>query len=188
MPTTAPAASADEDGRVPLQQLSDEAIARIRQQYGDGEPVARIKRVHNVGDHTLYRCLDGDIPGRPRLPPIRRRRIGTGGPAGVDARRAMIAKLWRTAKRQISEVDARLRVAAQQPSERENDLRKLAMLVKTVRDLAALDEAQADTRRNDAMDPVDDDPVPRDIDEFRRELARRMDAFVERRTGTRISD
>lgn len=151
---------ADADSRVPLHQLSNEAIAGIRQQYADGVAVARIKQAHRVNDHTLYRCLDGDMPGRPRLPPIRRRRIGTGGPAGVDARRAMITKLWRTAKRQVSEVEARLRLSAQQPSERESDLRRLAVLVKTVRELAALDEAQADARNN-AMDAVGRSRTPR---------------------------
>jgi hypothetical protein len=52
---------------VPLADLAPETIARIRQQYADGVPVARIKRAHNVNDHTLYRCLDGDMPGRPRI-------------------------------------------------------------------------------------------------------------------------
>jgi hypothetical protein len=132
-------------------------------------------------------CLDGAIPGRPRLPPMPRRMIPGRAPES-DIRSALIAKLWRTAKRQVSEIEARLKRIAPQPSERESDMRALAVLVKTLRELTALEEAHGDARPNNATDAVDDDPIPRDIDEFRRELARRMDAFVERRTGSGVPD
>jgi hypothetical protein len=104
----------------------------------------------------------------------------------MDVRGAMIAKLWRTAKREVSEVESRLRTSLQS-SKRESDTRRFAVLVKTVRDLAAMADAH-DAHRNNSTDAVDDDPIPQDIDEFRRKLARRMRAFVESRTGTGVPD
>jgi hypothetical protein len=83
----------------------------------------------------------------------------------------------------VREIEDRMRARASggeagEPAERERDARMLAVLVKTLRELAALDESHKDAARAVQADPTDDDPVPRDIDEFRRELARRIQAFV----------
>jgi hypothetical protein len=64
------------------------------------------------------------------------------------------------------------------PPERERDVRMLAMLVRTMRDLVGFDAGVA------APEP-DDDPVPDNIDEFRFELARRIQAFVDERRAAK---
>ena len=92
---------------------------------------------------------------------------------------AIVRRLWRTAEAQVRDIEGRLRQDQQQPDERERDARMLAVLVKTLRELSALDEFQGATPTTAG----DDDEVPRDIDEFRRELARRIDAFVAARTA-----
>ncbi|MGH6768375.1 MAG: hypothetical protein ACRECO_05060, partial [Xanthobacteraceae bacterium] len=78
-------------------------------------------------------------------------------------------------------IEDRLVGKRQQPDERERDTRMLAMLAKTLRELSAFDETTTESTDQN-------DEGPRDIDEFRRDLARRMDAFVERRLGTGLSD
>jgi hypothetical protein len=84
------------------------------------------------------------------------------------------------------ELDAVARVldalAPDNPAEGERAARTLASVARTLRELSMVseegDEAEA------AAD--DDDDIPRDIDELRRELARRIHAFVDERTGSRL--
>jgi hypothetical protein len=167
--------------------LSSEQIARIRQQYADGVAVAAIRAGHGVSQATLYMCLGGKVPGQPPLPPIpRRQERKTSRPAAPPDRRSLVARLWNAAGRQVAEIEQRLGRDRPAAGERESDARMLAMLVKTLRELSALDEAHADSGAHNGTDPEDDDAVPRDIDEFRSELARRIEAFVRSRTAPGI--
>jgi hypothetical protein len=99
-------------------------------------------------------------------------------------RKTLVRRIWRTADAQVRDIEDRLAATRPEPVERERDARMLAVLVKTLRELAALDEAASGPSKR--AEPEDDDPVPRDIDEFRRELARRIDALVASRTGSRL--
>ncbi len=159
---------------------SPEQVARARQMYLDGEPVARIRKVCEMSEGTLYYWFDGGpADGDLHLEPLPRRSNGI-----KRARRrrrlsgdrvALVGRLWRTAEAQVRDIEDRLARHQQQPDERERDARTLAVLVKTMRELSALDDQtggaapQPDSEHDDG---------PRDIDEFRRELARRMDAIV----------
>lgn len=93
------------------------------------------------------------------------------------ARRALIARLWRTAARQVRGIERRLAGEPQEPAERERDARVLAVLAMTLRELAAFDAAERDSGRTRQIAADDNDAVPRDIDELRRELARRLDGL-----------
>ncbi|HTS40751.1 MAG TPA: hypothetical protein VMH84_09460 [Xanthobacteraceae bacterium] len=98
---------------------------------------------------------------------------GTGAePAGN--RTALIKRMWRAADAQVSEIEHRLLCEKPEPSERERDARVLAVLAKTLRELSALDE----TTQDQQAAPADDDAVPRDMDELRRSLARKLEALV----------
>jgi hypothetical protein len=97
----------------------------------------------------------------------------------VCARAAIVDKLWQSAERQVEDIHKRVTSAGLEPDERERDARMLSVLVKTLRDLAALD----DTTMVAGHDKPDDQSDARDIDEFRRELARRIDALVAGRPG-----
>lgn len=81
-------------------------------------------------------------------------------------------------------LDAIKRVTAQinpnNPAEADASARSLANISRALREIAALTKTDEVTPPDDA----DDDPVPRDIDEFRNELARRIRGFIEsRRAG-----
>jgi hypothetical protein len=164
--------------------LSPETIARMRQQYADGVPVAQICAENNVTSGTLYYWVDGG-PRDPkrRLEPIPRRRSGqvAGDDVSIAARKLLVARLWRTAGRQVRDIETRLKGVRQKPPERERDARMLAVLVKTLRELAAFDEAHAAAQPR--TEPEDDNPDYRDMDEFRRELARKIEAIIARREG-----
>jgi hypothetical protein len=91
------------------------------------------------------------------------------------SRVSLVARLWRTAERQVRDIESRIDTRAQQPEDRERDARVLAVLVKTLRELHALDDANP--KGNAAREPESDDT--RDIDEFRRDLARKIDQLAE---------
>jgi hypothetical protein len=167
-PTTAPQAA----------PLSSKTVARIRRQYAEGVAVARIYAENGVSCGVVYQCVDGRPPGLDALPPLQRRR----SPMVALDRRQVVARLWRTAVRRIRDIDRRLADADQPQPERERDARMLAVFIKTLRDLTALDRAQADTVAPKDAPPDDDDFIPRDIEELRRELARRVDLLRQRRT------
>jgi hypothetical protein len=163
--------------------LSPETIARIRQDYADGVAVARICAQNKVSSGVAYKCVDGVPPGFDPLPPLPRRQAKPPRRprTPVANRKVLVARLWRSATKQVHEVEERLARADQAPPERERDTRVLAVLAKTLRELTALDQAQ--TNKTAKKDPPrdDDDAVPRDLDELRRELARRVDLLRQRR-------
>jgi hypothetical protein len=99
------------------------------------------------------------------------------------SRRALVARLWRTAERQVEEIEVRLKAAGLKVAEREGNARALAVVVRTLRELAAFDQAQKTRAKESATD--DDDAVPRDMDEFRRGLSRRIDALAAARAEGR---
>jgi len=168
-------------------------VALVRRLYIDGVPVRSILAEAGITLGTLYRCLAGDFPDGSGIEPapIRLRRAGVRIRQRMGSRAALVARLWRTAERQVEEVEARMKAAGLGPAEREGNARTLAIVVKTLRELTVLDEAKTPrrpTRGRPAPDDDDDDPVPQDIDEFRRELARRIGALVDASTGGEASD
>lgn len=70
-------------------------------------------------------------------------------------------------------VRAQLGPLARAPADAERSARTLATLTQTLHALARLRGGAAPDQGSD-----DDDDIPADIDEFRRDLARRIDAFV----------
>ena len=131
-------------------------------------------------DAPHHRLDDGPASGEPQLEPL---------PPRSD-RASLVRQMWRTAEAQVRDIEERLLRDAQPADERERDARVLAVLAKTLRELAALDQANSDAAARAALsqsDDADDDPVPRDIDEFRRELARRIQAFVASRGGAGVA-
>lgn len=169
---------------VPPNALSDETIRRMREDYRDGVAVAVILERYDVLVGTLYYWLDGGplVEDDRRLAPIPRRREAPAKRARAlrGDRKSLIARLWRTAERQVCDIETRLSSNEQASADRERDARSLAVLVRTLRELSKFDAA----REQPACE--DDDLGARDIDEFRRDLARRMDALVQGRAGHRL--
>jgi hypothetical protein len=161
-----------------------EAVARARKLYAESSvPLSRILAEIGMTRSDLYHFVDG---AGGTLPPLPRRGRSAGGrrsrPSGDRA--GLVKRIWRTAERQVRDIEERvLRNQDQQPGERADDARTLAVLIKALRELSALDERKG-AKDND----LTHDDGPRDIDEFRRELARKMDAFIESRTGAGVSN
>jgi len=156
--------------------VTPEIIARVRERYAAGDSVRSIMADTGISSAALYHWIGGgpvDESG-PRLPPIPRRNTsGTRRVARKPATRlSLVKRLWRTAELQVRDIEDRVRLN-QQPDERERDARTLAVIVKTVRELRALKEA-------DEQGPAGDDF---DLDDFRRALARKIDALAGRRGG-----
>ena len=159
--------------------LSSETIARARELYADPSiPLARIMAETKLSRHALYYVVDGAGGTLPALP-RRNASAGTRRRALSGDRISIVKRLWRTAERQVRDIEERLLRNQYAPGERGEDTRLLAIVVKTLRELSVLDDSKGGKATD--KDTIDDDG-PRDIDEFRRELARRMQAFRSSRT------
>ncbi|MFG1464257.1 hypothetical protein V5F77_15305 [Xanthobacter sp. DSM 24535] len=103
-------------------------------------------------------------------------------------RRAMLARLWHAAERQMDEIDARVEAldAAQTPAppgaarDSEKDAKALAVLARVVRELGTLENidtaaAKAGGQKGGSAAQQEEGARGRDLDTFRRELARRID-------------
>jgi hypothetical protein len=127
----------------------------------------------------MYRCIDGkfdDGSGTPPAP-VPRRRADTRTAERIGSRGALIARMWRTAEKQVGEIEDRLKAAGLELAERESNARTLAVVARTLRELSAVDEAEK-ARGKEASKDNNDDAPPRNIDELRRSLARKLEAFV----------
>lgn len=111
----------------------------------------------------------------PALPAAKRRAL-------PPSRKAVVAKLWRAAKRQLDAHEARLEELPKGAGASEADAKALAVLARTVRELVAMEATTAgreDTSSND-LSPADG---LRHVAELRKELARRLDALADRELG-----
>lgn len=94
----------------------------------------------------------------------------------VPRKRLIVARVQRAIDRELEKIeqlidggDPSLR------SEAERTARTLATLARTLKEITRLTARKKTTT---AKRRADDDAIPRDLDEFRRELARRLDALV----------
>jgi hypothetical protein len=158
--------------------ISHEMVALARRRYAEGVPVSRILGETGMSLGTLYAACDGkfdDGSGAPPAPLPRRHIVMGERKKTLRASRvSLVARLWRTAERQVRDIETRLDASQQEPADRERDARVLAVLVKTLRELHAFDGANLKGKA--AQEPVSDDT--RDIDEFRRDLARKIDQLA----------
>ena len=168
-----------------------ETVALVRRLYADDLPTRLIQQQTGVtSSATFYGCLDGrfdDGSGAP--PPLPRRREGLRIVRNPARRKSLIARIWKNAEAQVEKIEARLAQHEFAPKVVERDARALAVLVRTLRELSAFADMRkpAVTRQHKPEPEHEDVPPqdhpPQDLDEFRNELARRMRAFVEERTG-----
>ena len=177
--------------------------ALARRLYLEGASMAEIRRQTGLSSATVYYWIDRErgpdgtflfnpVPRR-TAPPVGGRPAkvrdakAPASASGKPDRRGLLKRLWRAAERQIDEIEGRL-VRAAEPGdeaprpEPEKDARALAVLARTLRELTAL-EAEAKKRRK----AKDQDGTVRDLDTFRRELARRLDRLREGGDGAGVS-
>lgn len=163
----------------PYRAPTDREIAKAREMYLEGFAVSRILAATGMSLGTLYYWLDGgphEEHGKPRLPPIPRRRRAVLGKRRRPVRTdhvSLASRLFSTAERQVRDIEARLAKEGS-GTERERDVRMLSVLVRTLRDLSAFNAGAG----------VQEAPQPqRNVEEMRRELAARLEAIIARRPG-----
>jgi hypothetical protein len=166
-----------------------EAAHRARQMYVDGADTRTIVAETGLSTWALYNWIEGRASRKSEqlLPPLAKRRIVRNLRITPGDRRSLVERMMRSAERQVAEIE--LRVGSPR-HDREKDARMLAVLARAMRELTAVDalnrdlerasQAASDNTPNTAI--VDDDPPPENIDDFRNELARRIEAFVASRT------
>jgi hypothetical protein len=160
--------------KAPLTPALGEAV---RNDYAAG--VLTIKQIcakYGIGEATLYYWVRGGprVEGKRMFPPLPGRNPR---PRKTD-RVKVVELLWQGMASQVRELEQRL-AGTQKPAERECDTRNMAVLVKTLRELSDFDDTKLKAKKKAASNPAPEvnDDDPRDIDEFRRELARRIAAL-----------
>jgi hypothetical protein len=154
-------------------KLAHDLIVCAREDYVAGKNTGQIMAECGLSVGTFYKLLAGKGPAAGLPVILLRRDLG-----GERARRperiraSLIDRLWRAADKQVREIEKRLRLD-QAPDARERDARMLATMVKTLRELRALDAA-----RGEQEPAPENDHGPDNLDDFRRELARKMDAVI----------
>jgi hypothetical protein len=157
----------------------EDTILLARKRYTEGAAISKVLAETGMSLGTLYLWLDGgpkDALGRRRFPAIPRRRIVMGKRQKPlsGGRISLVNRLWRTAERQVRDVESRM-CGEQEPEQRERDARMLSVLVKTVRELRTLRTAEEKASENEYE--------PDNLDDFRRELTRKIDGIVARRSA-----
>jgi hypothetical protein len=159
-------------------KLAPERVVRAREDYVAGKSIAEIIAENGFSLSTLYKLLAGKgaAAGMPVIT-LRSHLLRPRAQRAARVRASLVDRLWRAADRQVREIEKRLRLDTP-PDERERDARVLATTVKTLRELRALDAAQAEQEPS-----PQDDNGPDNLDDFRRELARKMDAVIASRAA-----
>ena len=165
-----------------------EAAQRARQMYADGVTTRAIMAETGLTLHGLYNWLDGRASrnGEQLLPPLPKRKVIRHLRITPGDRRSLVERMMRSAERQVAEIE--LRVGAPR-HDREKDARMLAVLARAMRELTAVDALNRDLERVKEPAPKtdksgnSDEPVPRDVEELRRSVSRKLQAIIAERTG-----
>jgi transposase len=160
---------------------------RARALYAEGRRMRLIMQETGLSSSAVYLWLRGGPGGQ--LPALAQRR-GAPPPMPADARMTVVRRLWRAADGQTRRIEASLAALSADDetsvARREREVRQMAVLAKTLRELVALDRALA-------SETEDDDRAPADSDQLRDALADRLERLarqtaVARSAGDRGSE
>jgi hypothetical protein len=175
---------------VPSKPLTAELIAEARRLYErTNVPVADICLMLGIGSPTFYRRV-AEWKWRKRLeripvhePPPPRLSADPAVPAAAveaaDDGASLVVRLQRTAEREIAAIEqvlAKFGPNSGHIGDAERAARTLASLARTLREIDLLKSPAPDSANSD--DDDNDDRIPRDLDELRREVSRRLDRLV----------
>ena len=165
---------------------SPETVALVRRRYAAGDVVGAIQAdAGNLSIGVFYNCLDGkyDDGSGATLPLPRVPRRCAGLRIMRNPSRAQAAGGANLAQRRSAGRADRKRLAdsGMTTEDFKRDTRALAVVVRTLRELEAFDVKR--TKGNEQK-PTNDEPLPRDIGELRRELARKLEDLVRGESGT----
>jgi len=156
-----------------MAEISDEAGTRARQMYADDETIAAIRSRTKLTLEGIYYWVDG---AEGRLPPLPRRAISGRRLGKRSSPEAMIRRMMRAAERQLADVELRLPPHGVEAAEPERNARTLAVVVRTIRDLSALDETQR--KLSGGRNKSNDEALPRNVDDLRRSLLSKLETLV----------
>ena len=173
---------------------SPETVAQARLLYDSGlTPVSEIRALLGMSAHRFhaFRVQNG-WPLRPRLcqpasgaepetaarpapanPPRNDTNVRPISPERLRDVQMMIMRLEDAVTREF--VRAETALARQTPKNAETSARTLSSLVKTLVELKKMPPVATPPAPVDEEDEEDEDPIPRDVDELRAELARRLE-------------
>ena len=184
-----------------------EFIAHVRDRYENGEePLGAICADLEISTRALYRMRQREVwqkrserPPRELPEPVRLLQEATALASEKEAAacaeepapddeptpdtQPAVDRIERLVRAHLAAEEARQRQSRTQPQSRstaERAARTLALLTETLQKLQRLRAGMPISGQ------VDDDDIPADIDEFRRRLARRIDAFVASRTDASV--
>lgn len=108
-------------------------------------------------------------------------------PPGAEGAAVLVAHLGGTIERELVKIDTILngRNAGARRGEAASHARMLASLARTLKEVKRLNEEVA---KGEPAKDADDDAIPRDLDEFRRVLSRRLDEMVAARAQLPAGD
>jgi hypothetical protein len=162
-----------------------EPARRARQMYREGVEVGVIARETGLSTGALYYWIAGGPRRRgvTLLPALPKRRLAMQRRMLAEQRLALVERMMIAAEHQVCAIEVRLTGSGQEPAARERDARTLAVLVKTMQALVALEampkpDAMPGKKTITAPDDDDDDTIPADIDVLRRELSQRLEAMA----------
>ena len=139
----------------------------------DGAPISAIAAQIGVTRSTIARWA--------RLGHWERQALRAPQEGPID-RRALVTRAWRNAERQLRLVEKRVRAHAPDDAPLDESARLIATLVKTLRELTALDRTLAeDDSIHERAKSSEGDDIPRDLDALYQELADRMDRLRQER-------
>jgi hypothetical protein len=173
--------------------IAPDQIARARQLYeGTSVPVRDIAALVGLGASTFARRVKlwGWTPRNRRLAEYDAAAKAGVDLAAIEAAAApakatlehahLIDRVRSAVEREIAAIDAvlaRVEGARLHSSDAERAARTLATLVRTLRELAALETIAPDADKEESGDEF------RDLEEFRRELTRRLEGLNKKRSG-----
>jgi hypothetical protein len=162
-----------------------ENALRARQMYAGGVPVRAILAETKLTSWDLYNWIDGraNRNGEQLLEPLPKRRIIRAVRITPGDRNSVMTRMMRSIERQTAEIDSCIGVPGH---DREKNSRVTLNLTRALRELTAVAALNGNVKgepdKNTERERIEEDMPPDDIDEFRNELARRIDALVASRT------
>ena len=97
--------------------------------------------------------------------------------ASLSKRIKIVDRLWNAAEWQVCEIEERLQLMDSTNTQFERDARSLGLLAKFLKELVSI-EAIINTAKNSVKAEIEDkDAPPRDLEQFRLELEKRLDAM-----------
>lgn len=134
-------------------------------------------------DHSANEAIAARSARRTTRPKPRKQTatdIAADPPPGDTPATSMVARVSDAIERELSKIERIVgnpsRLYPAQRIETESRARVLASLARTLKEVMRLREQE---RGTDDNAKADDDAIPRDLDEFRRELSRRLEGLVE---------